>query len=501
MASNNISKYYKVDNGLDLTSDTQFATLSANEKIVYKPSGEKYIKNADYSNVFDKTNTYEEIEERVNTKVISRIDDADTNGVCSYYNNVGSALGTFKCGLDQIHGVEKISTNVNPVETTANGIIKVCVPRVTFDKFGRITSWDTQSASVVVTGAGSGSGSGPTYTGVKVGTISMWSGSVGDIPEDWSLCDGSNGTPDLRNRFVVGAGSSYNPGTVDTPSGSTTIKIPELVTIEPDDTYTTPGIVSLHSGTSDTYPNTLTTVVGEQYSGNQLYFGNLIEGDGYSNNPTPFGTQIGEPDAVYICLKPSSYTITGVDSSDGTLIYDTTSITKGLFKRVSSTGSTTNKYVDTNVSITTNISYYSLCYIMKTQEDGPAAYVTNNRPQLRWGEESIIGTVNGMPLSIIMPSKPESAAPGVSTGNENTYYTYNGSLTPGVIIAGSSLYRNSGDSRYSPSETLPGSYAVVRSSSYHHTLTYETTQYGGTQPVTVTGREDIYSVVVKALIL
>lgn len=32
----------------------------------------------------------------------------------------------------------------------------------------------------------------------------MWSGTVASIPAGWALCNGSNGTPDLRNRFVLG---------------------------------------------------------------------------------------------------------------------------------------------------------------------------------------------------------------------------------------------------------------------------------------------------------
>lgn len=41
------------------------------------------------------------------------------------------------------------------------------------------------------------------------GGIVMWSGSIATIPSGWFLCDGANGTPDLRDRFIVGAGSSY----------------------------------------------------------------------------------------------------------------------------------------------------------------------------------------------------------------------------------------------------------------------------------------------------
>ena len=42
----------------------------------------------------------------------------------------------------------------------------------------------------------------------------MWYGSVASIPSGWVLCDGNNNTPDLRNRFVVGAGTggNYSPG-------------------------------------------------------------------------------------------------------------------------------------------------------------------------------------------------------------------------------------------------------------------------------------------------
>lgn len=44
---------------------------------------------------------------------------------------------------------------------------------------------------------------------VPLGFIIIWSGSQASIPSGWQLCDGSNGTPDLRGKFVVGAGSTY----------------------------------------------------------------------------------------------------------------------------------------------------------------------------------------------------------------------------------------------------------------------------------------------------
>jgi hypothetical protein len=57
----------------------------------------------------------------------------------------------------------------------------------------------------------------PAATPIPSGGIFLWSGSIGSIPAGYVLCNGSNGTPDLRNRFVVGAGSTY---AVDAIGGS-----------------------------------------------------------------------------------------------------------------------------------------------------------------------------------------------------------------------------------------------------------------------------------------
>lgn len=40
---------------------------------------------------------------------------------------------------------------------------------------------------------------------VPVGGVIMWSGKIADIPTNWALCNGTAGTPDLRNRFIIGA--------------------------------------------------------------------------------------------------------------------------------------------------------------------------------------------------------------------------------------------------------------------------------------------------------
>jgi hypothetical protein len=48
----------------------------------------------------------------------------------------------------------------------------------------------------------------PAAAGLPSGVIVMWSGPLDAIPAGWALCDGSDGTPDLRNRFVLGVGAA-----------------------------------------------------------------------------------------------------------------------------------------------------------------------------------------------------------------------------------------------------------------------------------------------------
>ena len=47
---------------------------------------------------------------------------------------------------------------------------------------------------------------------LPTGAIILWSGSLGSIPTGYVLCDGANSTPDLRDRFVIAAGSNYAVG-------------------------------------------------------------------------------------------------------------------------------------------------------------------------------------------------------------------------------------------------------------------------------------------------
>ena len=75
------------------------------------------------------------------------------------------------------------------------------------------------SSGIVSATSFSGDGSNLTNVGGSIpsGGIILWSGAANAIPTGWVLCDGQNSTPDLRNRFVVGAGDAY---AVDATGGS-----------------------------------------------------------------------------------------------------------------------------------------------------------------------------------------------------------------------------------------------------------------------------------------
>ena len=53
---------------------------------------------------------------------------------------------------------------------------------------------------------------GPNDVANPIGSITMWSGALVDVPAGWQQCDGTNGTPDLRERFILGSGGAVSPG-------------------------------------------------------------------------------------------------------------------------------------------------------------------------------------------------------------------------------------------------------------------------------------------------
>ena len=83
---------------------------------------------------------------------------------------------------------------------------------------------------------------------IPSGGIILWSGSTGSVPSGWYLCDGTNGTPDLRNSFIVGAGNTYAVGA--TGGTADAIVVSHTHTATSTSTVTDPG--HIHSVPNNT---------------------------------------------------------------------------------------------------------------------------------------------------------------------------------------------------------------------------------------------------------
>ena len=114
------------------------------------------------------------------------------------------------------NAIREMMAQIKDMQTGADGdsltIAGTLVASGTLDVTGGLLldSSAGTSGQVMVS---AGSGNTPTWGNAFVaGMIMIWSGSSGTIPSGWVICDGTNSTPDLRNRFIVGAGSTYSVG-------------------------------------------------------------------------------------------------------------------------------------------------------------------------------------------------------------------------------------------------------------------------------------------------
>jgi hypothetical protein len=113
--------------------------------------------------------------------------------------NVSAINSTIGVLTSEINDVNTYAQNLNTTKAPVNSpafVGAVTAPTV---------SVANQSSTVATTAFVHGV--------LPYGVILMWSGSPASVPENFALCDGSNGTPDLRNRFVVGAGDTFSYAT------------------------------------------------------------------------------------------------------------------------------------------------------------------------------------------------------------------------------------------------------------------------------------------------
>lgn len=104
-------------------------------------------------------------------------------------------------------GIDKNFHTLNTYVSSKLGVGKTAV--ADFDVNGTISMTTLKIGSI-------------TDAFVPQGLIAMWSGLDVDIPDGWALCDGTNALPDLRARFIIGAGNSYS---VDGTGGNTQVTL------------------------------------------------------------------------------------------------------------------------------------------------------------------------------------------------------------------------------------------------------------------------------------
>jgi len=130
-----------------------------------------------------------------------------------------------------------------------SGTLGVTTERLRIGKEGEIgiagTNYGT-SGQVLTSGGADASVSWGDGSNVPVGGIILWSGLIASIPTNWALCNGSNGTPDLRNTFIVGAHSDAVVGvntatTTITGSNTKTGGSKDAVVVSHNHSYVTKG--------------------------------------------------------------------------------------------------------------------------------------------------------------------------------------------------------------------------------------------------------------------
>lgn len=164
------------------------------------------------------------------------------------------------------------------------------------------------------------------------GGIIIWSGSSASIPSGWYLCNGANGTPDLRNRFIVGAGSTYAVGATGGQNAITSVPAHDH------------GVGNLANSSNGAHTHTGTTAsVGDHTHSFLRYAGSN------QNISGPSTTSNGTSSATTTVNAAGGHSHTFTTDSGG-------AHTHTISGNVASSG---------NASVDVRPPYYALCYIMK----------------------------------------------------------------------------------------------------------------------------------------
>ena len=312
------------------------------------------------------TLTYEDVTSIDSIGVITARSDIRANGNIvgdnatniSGINNVTATAfygnGANLTGIDATKIITG-NTQVQTIDTGSDGHVKISTEggeRFRVSSGGQIglSGANYGSSGQVLTSQGSGSAAAwTTVIGVPSGIIAVWSGSEGSIPSGWYLCNGSNGTPDLRNRFIVGAGSGSNYSVGNT-GGSDTVTL--STSQIPSHSHTTNNH-SHNASVSDPGHGHSVSVSDPGHQHNTSVTGAKLF-PGYGGAHVPYGGSGGYPGTHFNMSNAN----TGISANASNA---NTSVNVSIGNQNPTTNNTGGGGSHEN-----RPPYYALCYIMKS---------------------------------------------------------------------------------------------------------------------------------------
>tara|TARA_R110000764_G_scaffold4238_3_gene17648 strand:- start:5416 stop:7041 length:1626 start_codon:yes stop_codon:yes gene_type:complete len=169
---------------------------------------------------------------------------------------------------------------------------------------------------------------------IPVGGIIMWSGNISNIPSGWNLCDGTNTTPNLVNKFIVGASSDLSGVAKTNIEGS----------------YTVTGGSTSHNHSGNAGSHTLTTAQTPSHDHGYKDSYYIL----HANTGVGAGGAVSGVDYV----GPTGYRGSGDSDSDNKYVY--------YRNQTTNTAGSNGSHNHTISTDTTIPPYYALAYIMFT---------------------------------------------------------------------------------------------------------------------------------------
>jgi len=232
-----------------------------------------------------------------NMNELSTTEDSDIVGALnSLKSEADSNENAFYSSVVSIIDSSEGLASIRTLDVTANAFL------VGTDSAWVSKSGDSAISALGVTATGAelnlldGINTSGNFGLVPSGAILMWSGSIGTIPSGWQICDGTNGTPNLLDRFIVGAGSTY---AVDVTGGSNTVTLTESEL--PAHTHTEGNLANASAGTHR----------------HGVYFGNVADGGGVKNEVRNASNSNPIANAGTTEAGAHTHTISGATASTG----------------------------------------------------------------------------------------------------------------------------------------------------------------------------------------